>query len=126
MRHLAAGFPDQLADVLHHLVGLCDRVADADILGGAQVLRTLATQEDHGAARHHCLGKIVVQPLFRIGLGGVERADAGVDHPSSGQAAAPAPCASRYAQPASLPGGWSSGCSTLYPSEYGAGRSRWT
>ena len=44
MLHVATSFFDQLADVLHHLVGLFHRIVAANILSIIKVLRTLSAQ----------------------------------------------------------------------------------
>jgi hypothetical protein len=65
---------------------VCLDVADADALGGIEVLADLTPQEDHGAAGHHGLAEVIVQLLFGIGFAGVELADAGMGHVGSGNA----------------------------------------
>ena len=73
MMHVAPGFFEKLADVLHHLVGLLDRVVALDVFRRVQILRTLAAQPDRAAAAcDHRLGQIVVQLLLRIGILRVE------------------------------------------------------
>src|SRR5690606_22804753 len=78
--HPSATFLDQLPDVLHHLVGLLHRVVAADVLRIVQVLRTLAAQEDRGAAGDHGLTQVVVQLLLGVSVPGVELAVALVGH----------------------------------------------
>jgi 4-methylaminobutanoate oxidase (formaldehyde-forming) len=80
MFHGPAGLLDQLTDVLHHLVGLLDRIGATDVGCGVEILRALAAQEDHGAACDHRLTQIVVEVLLRIRVLRVELADASVSH----------------------------------------------
>ena len=64
-------------------MGLRHGIAEPDVLSRVEVLRALAAQEHQRAARDHGLGEIVVEPLLGVGLGGVEGADAAVDHARS-------------------------------------------
>jgi hypothetical protein len=78
---LAAGLFDQLADVLHDLVGLLDRVVAVDVFRRVQILRALAAQPDDAPAlRDDGLAQVIVQLLLGIGVLGVELADAGMCH----------------------------------------------
>ena len=81
MLHAPARLLDELADVLHHLVGLLDRVVALDVLCVIEVLRTLAS-EPYGtsATRDHRLAEIVVEVLLGIGVPRVERSDARMGH----------------------------------------------
>ena len=73
MLHRPASFFDQLADVLHHLVGLLDWIMAVDIHGIIQVLRTLPAQPDRLAAlRDNGLTQIIVEVLFRVCIARVE------------------------------------------------------
>ena len=81
MLHVPARLLDQLADVLHHLVGLLHRVMAFDILRIVEILWTLtAHPQRRAAARGHCLAEVIVEVLLGIGIAGVELADAGVCH----------------------------------------------
>ena len=64
----------RVSHVRHDLLGLAGGVPDVDVLAGVQVLRHLPAQVD-GVAGHHRLAQVVVEPLFRIALRGVERPD---------------------------------------------------
>src|SRR6476659_10437384 len=46
MLHLAAGFLDELAHILHDLVGLLDRIMTVDAHGVVEVLGALPAQPD--------------------------------------------------------------------------------
>jgi len=72
---------DQLANILHYLVGLLDRVMAGDVFGIIKVLRTLAKQV-HGFAAlgYHRLAQVVVKVLFGIGVGCVEFSNTCVGH----------------------------------------------
>ena len=81
MRHLASGLFDQLADILHHFMGLLDRIMTVDTVRGIKALRALAAQIDSlSTFRYDSLTKIVAQVLFGIGLRSIEFADAGMGH----------------------------------------------
>ncbi len=69
-----AGLGQQRRDVRHHLLGLGFGVARPHVLAGVEVLRHLAAQVNR-VTGHHRLAQVVVQPLLRIALGGVERPD---------------------------------------------------
>src|SRR5450830_1577948 len=79
---LAAGFLEQHVDVIHRLLGLAFDVTDADAFGGIQILPDLTAQEDGRAARDDCLAQVVIDLLFRIGVFGIESANARVFHES--------------------------------------------
>ena len=85
---------DQLPDVLHHLVGLLDRVVTVDRPGIVEPLRALPAQpDDPTAARHHRLREVIVEALLGIGVAGVEGADTLVRHlPSRLPGLKPRPC----------------------------------
>ncbi|SLN71996.1 hypothetical protein TRL7639_04286 [Falsiruegeria litorea R37] len=81
MAHVAVGFFDQLANVLHHLVGLLGRVVAVDVDRIIQVLRALSPQINGLAALgDNGLTQVVVQVLLRVRLGRVELAYARVSH----------------------------------------------
>jgi MFS family permease len=69
-----AGLGQQRPDVRHHLLGLRLGITHARVLARVEVLRHLAAQVD-GVAGYHRLAQVVVQPLLRIAVGGVERPD---------------------------------------------------
>jgi hypothetical protein len=54
----------------------------ADVLRRIEILRALAAQKDHRAARDDGLAEVIVELLFRVGVLRVELADAGVGHGS--------------------------------------------
>lgn len=83
MLHLAAGFLDELAHILHDLVGLLDRIMTVDAHGVVEVLGALPAQPDGlSPLRHHRLGQIIIEPLLRICVLGVELANSSVGHSS--------------------------------------------
>jgi hypothetical protein len=73
MGHIAASFLNQLADILHHLMGLLCRIMAFDIFGIIKTLRTLATHPDSAPAFcYDGLAKIIIKVLFGISVFGVE------------------------------------------------------
>src|SRR5262249_7387230 len=75
------GLCGELADSLHDLVGLLDRIMTIDADGVVEVLGALPAQPDDLAAlRHHRLGQIVIEFLLGICVLGVELANAFVGH----------------------------------------------
>src|SRR5471032_2411173 len=84
MLHRAAGFLDQLLDVLHHLVGLLGGIVALEVGSVVEVLRALAAQPYGPAAtRHHRLTEIVVQLLLGIGVLRIEFANPLMRHLAS-------------------------------------------
>jgi hypothetical protein len=69
-----AGLREQRLDVRHHLLGLGGGIPDVDALAGVQVLCHLTAQVD-GVASDHRLAQVVVEPLLRIAVSGIERPD---------------------------------------------------
>ena len=59
------------------------RISDCNAFPRVQILSDLAAYEDHGAPRDDGLTEVVVEFLFRIGVLGIERTDAFMDHSSS-------------------------------------------
>ena len=81
MLHRPTGLFDQLPDVLHHLMGLLDRIMAVDVHSIIEILRALSPQINGLAAlRDHRLTQIIVQMLFWIGVFGVEFANACMGH----------------------------------------------
>jgi len=76
VRQVAARFLQQLLDVLHRLLGLLLRIAQADQVA-LEIGADLAAHID-GVAGAHGLAQVVVQRLVGIGVLGVEHADAGM------------------------------------------------
>jgi hypothetical protein len=81
MGHIAASFLDQLADILHHLMGLLCRIMAFDIFGIIKILRTLAAHPDSPPG--FCddgLTQIIIKILFGVGVFAVECANTLVRH----------------------------------------------
>ena len=77
MVHVTARFFDQLANVLHDLVGLLHRIMATDILRRIKVLRALAAQVKRAPpTRGNGLTQVIVKVL--LGVFGVELAVAGM------------------------------------------------
>ncbi|MNE88541.1 hypothetical protein D3C80_1858570 [compost metagenome] len=76
MAQVAARLFQQLLDVAHGLLGLGARITEAHQL--AVEIGTDLTTHIHGVAGAHGLAQIVVQRLVRVGVFGVEHADAGM------------------------------------------------
>jgi hypothetical protein len=64
MLHLAAALLDELLDVLHDLVSLLGSVVAVLIFRCIEVLRTLASEEDHRTACDDDLAEVIVELLF--------------------------------------------------------------
>ena len=84
MLEAGAGFLEQHLDVRHGLLGLAGRIADGDALAVSRSCPIWPRNEDHGAARDHRLAEIVVELLLRVGVLGIELADALVDGHEAG------------------------------------------
>ncbi|MCY1431514.1 hypothetical protein D9M71_474840 [compost metagenome] len=76
MGQVAARLFQQLLDVLHRLLGLGARVAEP-YQAAFEISAYLATHID-GVACAHGLAEVIVQALVRIGIFGIEHADAGM------------------------------------------------
>jgi hypothetical protein len=81
MGHIAASFLDQLADILHHLMGLLCRIMAFDISGIIKVLWALAAHPDSPSGFcYDGLAQIIIKILFGIGVFCVEFANTLVRH----------------------------------------------
>ena len=76
MREVASRLFQQLFNILHCLLRLRPRVAEANQIAG-EVDANLAANVD-GIAGPHRLAQIVVQRLVRVGLFGVKHANTGM------------------------------------------------
>ena len=56
---LTAALFNELTDILHDFVGLCDRISDADIFGCIQILGTLSADKDNASRGDYRLAQIV-------------------------------------------------------------------
>ena len=76
MREVASRLFQQLFNILHRLLRLRPRVAEANQIAG-EIGANLAANVD-GIAGPHRLAQIVVQRLVRVGLFGVKHANTGM------------------------------------------------
>ena len=81
MGHIAASFPYQLADILHHFMGLFCRVVAVNISCIIQTLWALAPHPDSSpATSHNGLTQIIIKILFGVCVFSVEFTDAMMRH----------------------------------------------
>jgi NAD/NADP transhydrogenase beta subunit len=81
MGHIATSFLYQLADILHHLMGLFCWVVAVNIFCVIQILWALATHPNSAStACHNSLTQIIVKILFGVCVFGIEFTNTLVRH----------------------------------------------